>query len=190
MSSLDQILLDFDPIKFNRSFYGVQTRSGKHVVYKNVAFDMQHTSIDHIQLNAPYGSKAIVTRSDGFTMNMRGNKRMTVSYLKELARALYKIGLGLVYLDLGAEIAYSARFDEVRKIILGESDFNGYLAIAKKPALEHTATVLHWDKVVEGRPLSFFRFYYYGVDIFYDIEYRAIELPDEFPTDQINLIRF
>lgn len=190
LSSLDQVLLDFDPIKFNRAFYGIQSRTGRHVMYKNVAFDMQHTSRDHILLNAPYAGRAIVTRDDGFTMNIRSNKRMTAPYLKEIARALYKIGLGLVYLDLGKETAHSARFDEVRKIILGEVDFSGYLALAKNPLLEQTATVLHWDKIVKGRRLSFFRFYYYGIDIFYDIEHRAIELPDDFPKEKINLIKF
>lgn len=190
LSDLDEILLDFDPIKYFRSFYGVQSRSGKHIVYKSSAFNMQHTSPDHILVNADRAGKNLVTRPDGFTMNMKSSKRMTAPYLKQLARALYKIGLGLVYKDLGKEIAYSPRFDEVRKIILGEQDFKGYLVFVKKPELEKTATVLHWDRVINGNPVSFFRFYYYGVDIFYEIEQRILELPPEFPADQVNLLRF
>ena len=114
---------------------------------------------------------------------------MTVPYLKRLARAFYKIGLGVVYLDLGEETAYSARFDEVRKIILGEQDFTGYLAMAKKPPIEQVATVKHWDQTIEGTRISLFRFYYYGVDIFYDIEHRSLKLPPE--ADEVfNFLRF
>lgn len=190
LSDLDEVLLNFDPIKFNRSFYGLQSRTGKHVVYKSAAFNMQHTTPEHIHLNAEHSGKALQTREDGFTMNMKSSKKMTVPYLKQLARALYKIGLGLVYLDLGEEVAYSSRFDEVGQIVLGQIDFSGYLLIPKKGDVENTATVLHWDRELEGKPLSFFRFYYYGVDIYYEIEHRSIELPPEIPKEAVNFLRF
>jgi len=190
LSDLDEILLDFDPIKFNRSFYGLQSRSGKNVVYKSAAFNMQHTTPDHIQLNAEHSGKSLKTREDGFTMDMKSSKRMTVDYTKQIARSLYKIGLGLIYIDLGEQVAYSSRFDEVRQIILGEIDFKGYLILPKSGNVERICNVRHWDREVDSKPLSFFQFYYYGVDIYFEMEHRSIELPPEFPKETVNFMQF
>lgn len=192
LSELDSVLLDFDPIKFNRAFYGVKSRSGDAVTYKNVAFTMSQTSENHVHLDAKHaGKKTVVDTDDGFKLNMRGARKSTPKYLKSLSRALYKIGLGLIYLDLGSEIAYSQRFDEVRKIILGDLDFEGFLIITKKPKMEFIANVQHFDRIdVDGSPISLFRFYYYGIEIFYEMEKRKVVLPDNFPKDQINLLEF
>lgn len=78
----------------------------------------------------------------------------------------------------------------MREIILGDKDFHGYLIIAKKPTIEYTSTVLHWDHKIDGKPLSFFRFYYYGVDIYFDMEHRSMIIPDDFPNEQANILRF
>lgn len=190
LSRLDETLLDFDPIKFNRSYTNQQSRKGKSTIYKNAAFNMQHTSESHIEINAEHAGKTIKTRPDGFTMQIKSDKRLTSDYLKLIARALYKIGLGIVYIDLGEQAAYSNRFDEVRQIILGEIDFNGYLAVAKKPAIEQIGTVQHYDRTINGKPISLFRFYYHGVDIMYDMERRTVQLPLNISNEHINLLQF
>ncbi len=190
LSGLDSYLADFDPIKFMRSYYGVKTRKGEPVNYKNVAFEMIQKSPGELYIDASVSKgKSFNFNQDSFSFNMRSNKKMTKKNVKLLARSLYKIALGIIYIDLGKEVAYSSRFDEVREIILGNRDFDGYLLLVKKPVLEQKAIVRHVSKP-EMIPFSMFRFYFYGVDFIFDIENRKLSAWGDFPLDDYSVVEF
>lgn len=191
LSGLDSVLLEFTPIKFQRSFQGVKSRKGKSTILKTPGFHMSHIAENHIQINVLDNSKTVTDMEDtSFKLNMLSSRKMTPEYTKMIARALYKIGLGVVYKDLGEEVAYSTRFDEVREIVLGKKDFQGQLFFLKHPTDLESSGVQHWDLKDEEGTISFFRFYYFGIEIFYEMERRVFEIPKVFAKDKIDVISF
>ncbi len=190
LSQLDVFLLDFPPIKFNRTFYGVKSRKKKPIEFKSQQFAMTHVTDDHLNIEVRDNGSVSDEHDKGFTISSKSGTKFTDDDAKKLARALYKISLGLIYKDLGRDVAYSERFDEVRKIILGEKNFHGQLFIVRKNRVEHLATVQHVNDDSTDDTRSVFRFYYYGIEIIYEIEKRAYELPDDFPKDAISKLEF
>lgn len=92
-----------------------------------------------IEVHAPGNHRIFEQTDEGFRLDHldhRGNRRFTPERISTLARAFYKIGLELLYHDGGPELAMSPRFDELRRIVLGEIAGHGYLVISKKVELK------------------------------------------------------
>lgn len=179
LAYLDNILLKDEVIGFFRTWFKIPNKTGKladakygnmRVSHKDkgIRIDLAKFSPKHLQ--------EVNTRPDGhveFKLNMIGRK-LTENRLKEFARSLYKIGLGIVYLD-DSKLALSPRFDEVRQIILGNKDFCGYIVIniASKPTV-HSNMIYRHLNLPNGRRVALFQLRFFGVEYIFDFENRVL----------------
>jgi hypothetical protein len=83
----------------------------------------------HVHVKADR-SKSITDRPDGFNFKFRSKRPMNARHTRELTRALFKITLGLIYLEEGADVAFSERFDPIRAMRRGVAPIRGYLLVA------------------------------------------------------------
>jgi len=189
LARLDEILTNFDPIKFLRVFHGIENRDGKVPASKHINVDMAMINPGHLNvLLKSNKSDYFQEHEKGFTLSVVGGHKLTNAYIKKLLRAFYKMGLEVVYGDLGARTAHAKRFDEIRRIVLGNCDFSGSLAVVKHPDLEQIARIRHHVIPMKGRKVSFFDFYYYGVEILYGMEVREIGDDENLLTGKVDII--
>lgn len=178
LSRLDEELLEFEPIKLLKTVNGIASKSGKvpPANFNNVR--IENPAKGHVNIQV-HSSKNLEDQNDqGFKLKFRGNRKMDAVRNKLLTRAFYKIGLELVCLDHGREFVLSDRFDDVREIILGKRDFNGYLAIGTN--IDSSRVGMYYFPVTDqktGKQFFFFDFSYMFVRVFFDME-RRIALPE------------
>jgi hypothetical protein len=175
LSTLDQALVEFDPILFLRTFHGVQSKRGKVPSAPFGSVRLENPTGQHVRVELD-SDKHLTEKPGGFDLKFTGKKRMDAKNLKLVARALYKIGLELIYLDHGKEFVLSSRFDEARQIILGKQDFHGYLLVGGG-SKQHTGVSYRFLKAEDGTEFACFEFSYMLVKIIYDME-RRIAIPD------------
>lgn len=97
--------------------------------------------------------------------------------LRELARALAKIGLGLVALDHGQDYACTAGFDPVRAFILEGKDFSNNLLLGTFGTIGSGITIRYQTFQPEGTCVEFNIF---GVTLLLNLEQRPVlELNDQ-----------
>jgi hypothetical protein len=194
LSNLDNALIDFSPISLMRTYHGVVSKTGKLPSTKlgnarlwmfapgNIAFDSN-------------SKKAF--RYDGkgrIDMQLLSNRRMTPTYCRTITKALFKMTLGCMYIDM-PEVALSERFDPVRRMILGLDRFHGYLVVANKitpPPSTHEGVELNYAffKNDQGEESVLSHFYFLGFEMFTDLEIRKWQPPAEMPEDFATMFEF
>jgi hypothetical protein len=133
LSRLDEALLDSDLVGFLRTWFMPYTKAGKlpQAEYQNLS--MKKVRPNHIVFTDKTRKKAITTEpidESGFTrvsMTMRGRKKFDPIIL---ARAVYKMGLGMVAFHEGKQSACNRKYDRARAFIRGEQDFPNNLLIS------------------------------------------------------------
>jgi len=153
LSRLDNFLLDFEPISFLRVIYSPYTKAGKlpTASYQNISIKKTHPR--NIVLTAKDKSgwiKNLKEMDDGqvsFSIKIRGRKFNP----KVIGRTLYKIALGMVAYDQGAEVARDPKFDMARAFILKGENFPNNLLILRKGEPKPEITVEHQD-IPDGTP--------------------------------------
>jgi hypothetical protein len=120
LSSLDEELLEFEPIKFLRTMNGVESKRGRVPITSFSNLRIENPTKDHVMIHASSKKNITDQTPNGFKLHFKGNKKMDATRLKRISRSLYKIGLELICLDHGIEFALSERFDEARDIILAK----------------------------------------------------------------------
>lgn len=190
LSSLDEELLEFEPIKFLRTMNGVESKRGRVPVTSFSNLRIENPTKDHIMIHA--GSKKNISDQtpDGFRLSFKGNKKMDSARLKRISRSLYKIGLELICLDHGIEFALSERFNEARDIILGKKDFNGYLLIGTVENLGVAGITYQQVKDETGFEFMVFEFQYLFVYIIFDMERRKALLDSGTRLAGLDLLKF
>ena len=191
LASLDKELIEFEPIKFCRTFYGVESKRGKVPIsnFHNIQIDNSTKSNINIKTN----SKKIVKNvtPEGFQLNFRGNRKLDKDRLKLIARALYKIGFELICLDHGKQFILSDRFNDARDLILGKKDFEGYLIIGTNKDYINTSVTYRFLKdEVTGKEFAIFDFNYMFIRIFFDFERRISLLENGFKHDGLTHLKF
>jgi hypothetical protein len=90
----------------------------------------------------PVNNPALSDEFFRFRFSTSGKQRLDANYLKVLSRAIYKILLGLAYLNRGKDFALDSQFDELRQIILGKRQFHGFLLLNERgvPSARVTTT--------------------------------------------------
>lgn len=187
LSSLDAELLDFDPIKFLRTMNGVKSKKGKVPIssFKNIRIENPNEGTIYVDLQ---GSKNFQSHSSNrFDLKFQSNKKIDSVRLKLLARSLYKIGLELIYLDHGRDFTLSNRFDDVRNIILGKKDFNGYLLIGTNEDSLKTGVTY---KFLEDNGIAVFDFNYLFIRILFDMEHRSMDLENGLKVGRFTVLKF
>ncbi|MDD4332560.1 MAG: HNH endonuclease [Patescibacteria group bacterium] len=174
LSLLDSILVNFDPILFQRTIYGIKSKSGKIPTANFSTIDFKNSSGADIEVKLKRKNKGDFAQTiNGCKLNFFGKKKMDSKNLKLISRSLYKIALELIYLDYGAVLALSPRFDEIRDIILGKKDFGGYLLLGSNSKSIEAGMSYRFIRTCEDdKEFAFFEFNYLFVKIMFDMERR------------------
>lgn len=169
LSQLDNELSQSPLFAFQRVDAVPYTKQGKLPQAHFEGATLIKTGPLNVTLRADPGSDAIkVTREreDGwveFDVNLKSDRPFDE---RTLARALCKIGLGLVALDSGQEYACSNRYDAVRAFILEGRDFANNLLI-RSEFTRHLEIKVQYHTLPKGTPMSFDIF---GVSLLINLE--------------------
>jgi HNH endonuclease len=199
LSSLDQSVCDFMPVKLKRTVFGVPSKAGRIPKCSFSEGTVEHVpgagGADPTLILNPSSRRDIVREiersPDGrvtLEWNASGGDRTTPRYASKLSRALLKAALECAWLEHG-EMILEPRFDHVREAVLGQPR-DGFLAIGKKINSDSLQMTLGfalrpheddtWGMLVWAD--------YYGVSILTDSRLpRPLITP---PADQVNLIAF
>ena len=102
--------------------------------------------------------------------------------------------LGCMYIDQ-PDVALSERFDPVRRMILGEEDFHGYVTVVARvwePTADNMRSGLYYD-FLEGtglKPTVWTRLDFWKVSLFTDLETGIPQKPMLFPGDKAEILEF
>jgi hypothetical protein len=194
LSTLDRTLIDFMPISLMRTFYGVRSKSGKLPETKLSNAKLRMFAPGHIVLE-PNSPKALVDRGNGrFDLNLLSNRKATPEQRRDVARALFKMTLGCMYIDQ-PDVALSERFDPERRMILGEEDFHGYVTMVARawvPTADNMRSGLYYD-FLEGsgrKPTVWTRLDFWRTSLFTDLEARIPQKPTLLPGDKAEILEF
>lgn len=196
LAGLDQALVEFDPILFFRTFHGVKSKKNKVPVSGFNTMKMDNPTGGHVNIKLDKMTKKYFEKTpEGFRLHWRGKRRMGAKNVKILARALYKIGLEVVYLDHGSDFTHTPRFDEVREIILGKKDFSGYLLVGTNkgpvnPSMKSGITYRFLKSNEDNREFALFEFDYLLVKIIFDMERRICKLDNGLKLGDCNVLKF
>jgi hypothetical protein len=153
LAQLESALIDFPPLALLRVQYVSYTKKGKLPKADFGNATMERTHPRHIQFVAKGGSKIITDETkleDGsvtFKVQLEGKANSNPIIL---ARALYKIGLGMVALDKGQEYACLSKFDAARRFILRGGDAPNRLLFRKTITPEPQIVVTSYLDLAEG----------------------------------------
>ena len=139
LSRADHALSEFPPIKLLRAERGIPTKAGKAVeaVFGNgrVAFEapgLMSVTPNHQRLLRH------MPRVENDRLDPAGGRlsltapRSSTNTVRNMARAIWKSALELIYLDHGPEVAYGTKFDPLRDAVITASRTNGFLLIPKE----------------------------------------------------------
>jgi len=176
LSTLDQRLAEFEPIALLRVVNVPLTKKGKfpHASFRE--FDVQKVKPRELRFRAKSGNSPFEFE------NLPGGvvrTRMTAHGRKvfepvELARCLFKLGLGLVAYDAGPEAACGSRYDAAREFIHGAGGFPNHLLMSTevKPDSKITAA---WNDFGEATVVALSCF---GIRFAFNIEPTPFDMPD------------
>lgn len=180
-SKLDQFLADFEPLALLRVQNVPLTKKGKFPRAEFQDFVLEKVKPRALQFTSKT-KKDVFVKGDlpdgSFRLSLNMTSRKRVDMLR-LARALFKIGVGLVAYDRGVEYACDSRFDAARGFIHGERTMPNHLLILRNvnpsPSIStfwqsfDAATVVELDV--------------FGVGFGFNLEPSPFEIPDEAPSD-------
>jgi len=168
LARLDQTLIDFTPIKLRLLFLGIKNKAGNlpsarfrnvHIKRKSaqrIALDFQSKSNNDFEA---YGKR--------FNFSVSGEV-MDNKKIRLIARALAKICLGMLHFTHGERLSFDAKYDKVRRFIIGKDSIPGYFLLNERCLLEeggkvHTKHWLHQNCTI-------FLLTIYGVQFAFDLE--------------------
>lgn len=191
LSTLDSFLVNFDPIIFCRTFYGVESKSGKVPKASFSSLSLDNPSKKHVNLRLKRKNKQdFIETTNGFNLKFIGKTVMSIKNIKLLARALYKIGLELLCLDQGQNACLGDKFDDIRNIILGNKDFNGYLLFGTNKLPDKLGVYYRLIQIDGGTEIALFEFNYMFFKVIFDIERREIKLNNGEKLEGLQVIKF
>jgi hypothetical protein len=154
LSSLDRVLLDFEPVALLRTIYGPLTKKGKFPRANFRDMTIEKTAPRHIRIHdrsakAPGPPEPQPDGTVKFTISASGRRPFDPT---PLARSLFKIGLGLVAHDAGPEMALDDRYEAARAFVLHGTPIGTELWItASRP---HPQLSTWWLPGEHGTPVA------------------------------------
>jgi hypothetical protein len=192
LSQLDKALIEFGPIALLRVKYGVPTKAGKMPQAKLRDAIWRRTSAGHVHIRAN-SKKNVWERPGGFGFKFYDRRPMNARRTKELTRVLFKMALGLIYLEEGPDAALSERFDPIRQMIRGKTPFHGYLRVAANEEYIRrgfTNVSIRYEPIADpDKRTILFILDYAGVVLVTDLETRDPDLFTAF-SEEYSLFRF
>ncbi len=195
LSRLDQVLINFEIVSMMKTLYGITSKSGKLPQTKfgnNLTLRM--FAPGHVAVESS-NKKAFVNEGGGkFDLNFKSKRPVDAAYRRELTKALYKMTLGCMYMDQ-SEVAMSERFDPVRRRILGQEDFHGFVTLvlrAWEPTAEDWRTGIQYGFLDGPRvePTVWTRFDFIKISLFTDLEAMKLKKPMLYPGDKAEILEF
>lgn len=183
LSVLDQVLLDFEPVALLRAVFGPLTKKGKFAQARFRDVDVQKVAPREIVFNEK-GSRPSMTWEEAPDGTFKGS--MTVTGRRPfdpvlLARALFKVGLGLVAHDAGGDVALGSRYDRARAFIAGSATMPNHLLLAKMAAPGGSITTW-WVPSDDATPVVLEIF---GVSLVFNLDATALPAIEEFPDELV-----
>jgi hypothetical protein len=197
LSRLDETLIKHAPIALMRTLKGVTSKSGKlpEAKFGNATLRMvERGRVRRVLFDTP-SRKAFVDDGQGrIDLRLIDNRPMSPQYCRTLTRALYKMTLGFIYIDM-PEVAVSELFDPVRRMILGLEEFHGHLVTRNKwhpPLMTSSLASLHYEitEPPEGQKNVLSVFEYMGFEMSADLLVREMKHPEYFPLDVYTIYTF
>jgi HNH endonuclease len=153
LAQLESALIDFPPLALLRVEYVSYTKKGKlpKADFGNATVERTHPR--HIQYVAKGNSKLIRDETKLEDGSVRFSVQLEAKANSNpitLARALYKIGLGMVALDKGQDYACSSKFDAARRFILRGGGAPNRLLLRKTITPEPQIEVTSYLDLAEG----------------------------------------
>ncbi|MGH9171200.1 MAG: hypothetical protein ACRD0Z_10075 [Acidimicrobiales bacterium] len=200
LSQLDQVLVDFMPIAFQRTIRGVPNKEGNLRQLNLVRETIEHqpgvggadpTIVVTSKVREKSAIREVARLPDGrvkFKMTGSGGRRMTPRYGSELSRALLKSALECAWLDHGV-MMLEPRFDHVRAAVLGEAR-DGFFLMATSASDPNSQTVsLTYDFVEDAGEWRMWVFVsIYGVELATDS--RLARPAIDPPEDRVQMLTF
>jgi hypothetical protein len=194
LSQLDDALIRFMPISLMRTFYGVESKRGRLPESRMSNATLRMFTKGNILFESN-SKKAFVHDGQGrIDMKLLGQRPMTPKYCRTLTRALFKMTLGCMYIDQ-PEVAFSERYDPVRRMILGLDEFHGYFVMLNKvtpPDSTRDAAGLSYGfyENEDGRQSTWCEFAFFGFVMLTDLEIRKPQHPEIIPKDVATIFEF
>jgi hypothetical protein len=197
LSRLDETLIKHAPIALMRTLRGVTSKSGKlpEAKFGNATLRMvERGPVRRILFDTP-SRKAFVDDGQGrIDLRLIDNRPMSPQYCRTLTRALYKMTLGFIYIDM-PQVALSELFDPVRRMILGLEEFHGHLVTRNKwhpPLMTSSLASLHYEitETPEGQKNVLSVFEYMGFEMSADLLVREMKHPEYFPLHVYTIYTF
>jgi hypothetical protein len=151
---LDEELIQSVPIAFLRVVYGPMTKRGTFPRAQFRDIDIERTAPRALRVNRKSGrpEPPPERQADGsYHFQIKGTGRRPFNPHR-LARALYKVALGLLALNEGVEVALEARYDTARRFVLRGGTLPTHLVISTK-AKPHGAVSVTTDPTAPGSPV-------------------------------------
>jgi hypothetical protein len=173
LATLDECLLQFEPIAFLRVMFLPYTKQGKlpHANFQNMS--IKKTRPHYIKVTAkdetgmPKNEKHLGDDWYSFDLQVKGKPFNP----KQLARALYKIALGMAAFDKGYEQAYDSKYDAARNFILKNQDFPNNLILRTVFQPIHQIHVTSRHDIPQGTP---FVISIYGIVFMFNLEIKPV----------------
>lgn len=181
LSKLDQFLAEFEPLALLRVWNVPLTKKGKFPRADFRDFVLEKVKPRKLRFTSKT-KKDVFVRQDmpdgSFRLSFSTTTRSPLDALS-LARAVFKIGLGLVAYDRGLEYACCDRFDAARDFIHGHQVMPNHLLIScnGKPG---SVISMAWQSVDAATVVSLDVF---GLHFAFNIEPSPFRVPDEAPPD-------
>jgi hypothetical protein len=197
LSRLDETLIRHAPIALMRTLRGVTSKSGKlpEAKFGNATLRMvEGGRVRHVLFDTP-SRKAFADDGQGrVDLQLIDSRPMSPQYCRTLTRALYKMTLGFIYIDM-PEVAVSELFDPVRRMILGLEEFHGHLVTRNRwqPSLMtgNLASLRYAiTETPEGQKNVFSVFEYVGFEMSAGLLVREMKHPEHFPLDVYTIDTF
>jgi hypothetical protein len=182
---LDAYLITFPPLAVPRTMYLPQKKDGTFPGARLAGFTLQrvaprtlrftiHGKRDPFSPQKPDGSQDITWKQPQHDLH-------------RIARALMRIGLGLLAHDLGVERAYHPDFDPARSFICGAPTFAGTLVLAAE--FQPEPTILAQVLEMESTTVFFGKFFglAFGITLLPTPEVPPPEPDDGEPAHVVNL---
>lgn len=185
LAILDNYLLKFEPVAFLQVYFVPYTKQGKlpEANFQNMIIKKTHPL--HIKVVAkdktgnPKNEKNVGDGWQSFNLQMRGKTFDP----KQLARALYKIALGMVAFDKGLEQACDSKYNAARELILNNQNFPNNLLMCTEGQPKPQVQVTAHHNMPDGTPSAIS---IYGLIFMLNLEsYPVLAL-----TEELNQLKF
>jgi hypothetical protein len=169
LAKADEALSSFPPIEMLRAERGIGTRSGKPIIVKRNGTHVWWSAPGELRILP--GKNAVVTHTGPSSgrLTLNSGKQVSDRFMRQLAHAIWKMGLEVVYLHHG-EVAFDPKFDPVREAVIGKTPTRSW-CVGLKEAKPHNMVDLEveLDRVIHGAERAPLRLDVFGIVFYSDL---------------------